>query len=398
VAVAVLPSRAVLTPALLIGYAVTTVAHVISVGLGTLLPFHVVDLGGSRTQIGLVFSVMTVASMVVRPAIGGWIDRLGARPVILPAIGLLAVTSLALHLPRRPEDVIAVIVGAGLANAAINMTASVVTARASGDAHRGEALSVYYLGTSLALAVAPPAALWLRAAAGTTAAFVAMTALTAVLLGLAISWPAWATARVTAARRATWTLSRPAIGVSLALVLTTIGYSSIYAFLPLYAVQRGRGHLVVWFFTTYSVWLVVCRALLGKLSDTLGRQRVVLPAMALTALGYAILALPPTAVSLLAAALVLGSASAVLYPTLAALVLDRAPDTERGLALGTLSAAWDLGVVVGSALIGVVADRASFAAGFAVGGVAAALGTLAFYLVERTAVEHGRRARGLARA
>ena len=76
----------------------------------------------------------------------------------------------------------------------------------------------------------------------------------------------------------------------------------------------------------------------------------------------------------------LASGNALLYPTLAALVVDRAPESERGLALGTLSGAWDLGVVVGSALIGVVADRYSYAAGFAVGGAFAAMGVGALAL------------------
>ena len=165
--------------------------------------------------------------------------------------------------------------------------------------------------------------------------------------------------------------------------LTTIGHSSSYAFLRLYAVSRGHGAAVVWFFAVYSIWLIVWRALLGGLSDRIGRARVALPAMVLTALAYFTLALPPTPASLMIAALLLGGGSAVLYPTLAALVVDRAPEGERGLALGTLSGAWDLGVVVGSALIGFVADRASFGSGFAMAGVAAMLGTLAFFLTER---------------
>lgn len=78
--------------------------------------------------------------------------------------------------------------------------------------------------------------------------------------------------------------------------------------------------------------------------------------MVLSALAYYTLAFPLTTASLMLAAVLLGSGASLLYPTLAALVVDRAAETERGLALGTLSAAWDLGVVVGSALIGFIAD------------------------------------------
>jgi len=63
--------------------------------------------------------------------------------------------------------------------------------------------------------------------------------------------------------------------------------------------------------------------------------------------------------------------------------MDRAPDGERGLALGTLSSSWDLGVVIGSAMIGFVADHASFGAAFAMTAVAGGAGTVSFMLTER---------------
>jgi MFS family permease len=118
-------------------------------------------------------------------------------------------------------------------------------------------------------------------------------------------------------------------------------------------------------------------------SDRIGRIQVILPAMGLTAAGFFVLALPPTPASLLLAALLHGCGGAVLYPTLAALVVDRAPERERGLAVGTLSGAWDLGVVAGSALVGLVVERASYGAGFALGGAAAALGVWWLVAAER---------------
>jgi MFS family permease len=180
-----------------------------------------------------------------------------------------------------------------------------------------------------------------------------------------------------AATRGPRLASRSALGVSFALVLSTVGHSSVFAFLPLYAVSRGQAAALAWFFAIYPAWLITWRALLRGMSDRVGHSRVSIGAMSVLAVAYAIIALPPTPLSLAVAALVLASGNALLYPTLAALVVDRAPESERGLALGTLSGAWDLGVVVGSALIGVVADRYSFGAGFAVGAVFASIGVVA---------------------
>lgn len=159
-----LVSPAVVTRPLITGYAITTAIHVATAILSTLLPFHLVDLGGSRTQIGLLFSVMTIVSMVLRPAVGGWVDRAGTRPVIIPGIAVLAAMTSALQFTTTPPAVIAVMVGGGLANALISMTVSVTAARATDDRHCGEALSLYYLHTSLSIAIGPPLALWLRSA------------------------------------------------------------------------------------------------------------------------------------------------------------------------------------------------------------------------------------------
>ncbi len=165
-----------------------------------------------------------------------------------------------------------------------------------------------------------------------------------------------------------------------ALVLSTIGHSAVWAFLPLYAVSRGQGAALAWFFGVYPVWMIACRVVLRGVSDRAGHMPVSLVAMSLVTLGYLSLVVPPTAMSLALSAVVLASGSAVLYPTLAALVVERAPERERGLALGTLSGSWDLGVVVGATLIGAVADRYSYAAGFGVGALFGALGVCALAL------------------
>src|SRR3989442_1610684 len=264
-----LGSRTVFTPTLLACYGITAAVHVASIVLNTLLPFHVVDLGGTKTQVGLLFSVMTIVSMFLRPTVGSWVDRFGARPVIAPGIAALALTSLALQLATTPVAIIVLMVGLGIANGLITTPASVLTALSSPAAHRGEALGTYYLAGSLGIAVGPPLAFGLRALGGLRLALAVVVAFAVLLAGIVARLPA---------------------------------------------------------------------------------------------------------------TVALASGDALLYPTLAALVVERAPEAERGLALGTLSGAWDLGVVVGSVLIGAVADRVSYGAGFAVGAGFAALGVGALAL------------------
>jgi MFS family permease len=371
-----------LTPTLLVCYLITFAIHVASVSLNTLLPFHMVALGGSRTQVGLLFSVATVVSMVLRPGVGGWVDRVGARQVMLPGVVALGVTSLALHVAATPAALIALMTGLGLASALITTPASVLTANAGPAAHRGEALGTYYLAGSVAIALAPPLAFALRAAGGMALEFLAVTAFALLLLVLVVRLPRGTPTRAATTPGRLRLVSVRALPVSAALVLATLGHSAVYGFLPLYAVSRGQGPALIAFFTVYPLWLIACRALLRGVSDRIGHARTALIAMALVAIAYGVLAVPPTATTLVIAGLSLGSGSAVLYPALVALLVDRSSEADRGLAIGTLSGAWDLGVVLGSALIGVVADRISFGAGFAVGAIGAALGVVTLALIE----------------
>ena len=382
-------SWAVFTPILVLCYAITLAVHMGSIALSTLLPFRMVALGGSSVQVGLLFSVTTLVSMVLRPTIGGWVDRVGARRVLVPGVAALALTSLALQLAATPGELIALMIGLGLANGLISTPASVLTATSTAPEHRGEALSTYYLSSSVGIAVAPPIAFGLNAIGGMPLAFAAMTVVAVMIAGLVARVPGAPAARPDAGSPRFRLVSSRALPVSGALVLATLGHSSVYAFLPLYAVSRGNGAALAWFFGIYPLWMIGCRALMRGVADRLNRVHVAVAAMALQAAAYLVLALPPTPVTLVSAAVILGTGTAVLYPTLAALVVDRAEATERGLALGTLSASWDLGVVVGSVLVGAVVDRGSYGAGFVVGGLGALLGTFALAFVESRATRRG---------
>ena len=375
-------SLAVFTRPLLTCCAITALIHAATYMLMALLPIHLVRLGGTKMQVGMLFSVSTLISMVLRPVVGGWIDRFGVRRVVLPGVLTLAATSLAFHLAATPAAVVALMAGLGVSNGLISTSASVLAAQATVPERRGEALSVYYVATSLGFAVGAPTGFVLFDVGGMRLNFLVVTGAAAVMSGLALSLRAPPRSEGLAAAPGFRLWSRPALPAAGALILTIMGHSSVYGFLPLYAIANGAGRHVGWFFTLFSVWIILCRLVLRRISDRLGRTRVLIPAMGATAAAYLVLTQPPTAASLAVAAVLLATGGSVLYPTLLALVVDRAPAGERGLAVGTLSGAFDLGVVVGSLLLGLVVERISYGAGFAMAATTTVLGLLTFVAME----------------
>ena len=363
--------------------AITSCIHVLVYLLSATLPLHMVALGGSKTQVGLLFSVSAGVSMMLRPLVGGWVDRHGFRAVMLPGAIVLLVTLAALPLAPAPALLVALMAGLGFGNGLISTGAGVLAAQASPAERRGEALSVYYVATSLSFSVGPPLGLALYGAGDMRPCFVAAAVLGVGLLLLVASL-AGTPAADGAGRRFQW-FSPRALSAAATVVLVNVGYSSIYAFLPLYARAAGLDGSLGWFYALFSVCIIAGRVGLRGLSDRIGRVRVIGPAVALIMLSYLVLALPPRGLTLAIGAVLLGGGVALFYPTLVALLVDRTPETERGSAIGTLSGSFDLGGMVGSLLVGLTVDQVSFAAGFHVAAAGAALGLALFVLTERRA-------------
>jgi MFS family permease len=162
-----------------------------------------------------------------------------------------------------------------------------------------------------------------------------------------------------------------------------MGQSALYAFLPLHASAHGHERDLTWFFGLYSVLMIAFRVGVSRLADRWGRAQLLAPALLFSAAGLGTLVAPPSSLRLALAATLLAAGSSALYPMLVALVVDRVPDRERGVAMGMVSGAWDLGVFAGSLTLAAVVERGSLGAAFAAASTLSLLALGGLLLVER---------------
>ncbi|HET9541247.1 MAG TPA: MFS transporter [Candidatus Limnocylindria bacterium] len=361
---------------------ITLLLHVVTYLLSTQLPLQILALGGRHAQIGWLFAATTGVAMILRPQVGGWTDRFGGRAVMLPGAYTLVATMAAFFFVTTPGGLIALMVGLGVANALLSTTGSIVVANASAPDRRGEALSMYYVASSAGVATGPAAGFALAAVGGMTLNLVVVTVLSVVvaLFVFALRTPPGKPTVAGPGFGRLW--RRHAVAASLALMIITAGHSTVYAFLPMHASAAGLG-TAAWFFPLMSGCTIACRFVLRRASDQFGRTRVLIPALIALALGNVVLATSPTTASLIAAAALLGTGNSMLYPTLVALVVDRTPVSERGLAIGTLSGAWDVGVFIGAPLIALLVESRGYSAGFLASALTIVAGLGAFLASER---------------
>jgi len=185
--------------------------------------------------------------------------------------------------------------------------------------------------------------------------------------------------------------TRSRLGVIfLTVLIDLIGFGIIMPILPMYAQRfgaQGIGYGALVF--VFSAMQFLATALLGRLSDRIGRRPILLTTMLFNAAGYVLFAFAPSYAVLFFARVISGFASGNISAA-QAYVADITPPPERARGMGTIGAAFGIGFVLGP-MIGGLADH--YLGHVAPGLIAAGLSLINFLsasaiLRESLATEH----------
>jgi len=162
---------------------------------------------------------------------------------------------------------------------------------------------------------------------------------------------------------------KPALGfIFITLVLLVLGFGIIIPVLPALVTQFEGGSVAQG--SSYYGWLVgvfagmqfIASPILGSLSDRFGRRKVILIALAGTAIDYVIMGLAPSMAWMFVARIISGMTAGALA-TCNAYIADVTPPEKRAQGFGLVGAAFGLGFVIGPAiggLLGQVSIRLPF--------------------------------------
>ena len=185
--------------------------------------------------------------------------------------------------------------------------------------------------------------------------------------------------------------SRARLGVIfLTVLIDLIGFGIILPILPVYAQRfgaQGIGYGALVF--VFSAMQFLATALLGRVSDRIGRRPILLTTMLVNAAGYVLFAFAPSYAWLFVARVISGFASGNISAA-QAYVADITTPAERSRGMGTIGAAFGIGFVLGP-MIGGLADH--YLGHVAPGLIAAGLSIVNFFsasaiLRESLAAEH----------
>ena len=356
------------------------------------IPLYLEAEGLPDWQIGLVLGAFGVASLVGRPLTGVVSDSLGSRPVILFGTVALAAGAALMSFTSNPVLLFGLRVLQSAGYVTFTTAATALVADLAEPERRGAALALFGAAANVAITLTPAAVsaglelltprfacptspcptwctpavegartngvlcpLWGRGIGHS--AFFLSSGLS--ILAFALVW--WVIPRATARAGSVFrpaqlfSLPRPLRGPMLTTALFGISFGALFAFLPLLAERRELASVGA-AYAVYGVSIIATRILTGRLLDRVNRGLMLLAALIVNALGLVGLAASANMSLLAGSAVLMGIGSGISHPALIAICVDRMPPAQRGRAAAGFYLAFDLGIGVGSWLLGMVLD------------------------------------------
>jgi len=353
------------------------------------LPLYVASLGGTPTDNGLTTFAAAGTAVLSRLFIGALADRLGRKPVILMGASIAAATPVLYQASHTIPSLLAIAALRGVSIAAFTTGFQALLADLAPAERRGEVFGMGGNSGAVASLIGPLMGDWLMSQRGFGATFelAAMAGGLCLLIALLIREPHREVKRVAGTAplqglQETLAHRNVRAGI-LAVSPMGVAFGAMVTFWPLVAQENHLGTTGA-FYSVYALGMLMVQILAGRLSDRIGRTRVMLPGMLLAGGAFGLIAQARTDVASLLVAFGCGAGLGIARTAIDALVLDDVPAALRGTAIAAEFTINDVWIGLGSALTGSLAGAWGFGAAYGAAGVACILVAIVLALTHQT--------------
>ncbi len=319
------------------------------------LPGYLRSMGGEE-YVGLIIALFTVTALISRPFSGKWADNIGRVPVIIIGALVSAFCGFLYIFTTTVFAFLTLRLIHGFSTGFTPTGTSAYVADLVTNTKRGAAMGLLSLAGSVGMAMGPIFGSWLVMDFGYDTLF-----LWSGLSGLAaVAWMAGM--RETLAHKKKFKLNmfrvrfhefyEPQVfAPALVLFLAVLSFGTMLTLIPFRCEVLGLENKGV-FFTVFTVASVFVRFSAGKISDNIGREKVLVVSTSLVALSMIVLGTAQSIPILLLGSAIFGLGSGINSPTVMAWAVDLSVDKHIGRAMATVYMALELGIGGGALLSG----------------------------------------------
>ncbi|MBN1429180.1 MAG: MFS transporter [Anaerolineae bacterium] len=333
-----------------------------------LFPFLVKQFGASGKDLGLLISAYAVMQLIFAPLWGGLSDRVGRKPIL--AIGILGY-SLAMLLFGLSTEWWMLFLSrtlSGILSSATLPTAMAYISDSTSEKERGSSMGILGAAMAVGVILGPGIGGWLARVSLSTPFFLGSGIAFLSFLSVWIWLPE---SLLPELRRTTqdkppifqltyWreALRGPLAGLLLLTLMVSFGMTNFQGIFGLYALQRygyGSEQIGGIFMILGCAMLLAQGVLTGVLIKRLGEVAVIRLSLIVTVVGFLLMTLATTYLTVLLTTSIFILAIALLGPALNALISERT-SMPQGITMGLANVFTSLGRIVGPIWAGYVFD------------------------------------------
>lgn len=328
--------------------------------MNTLSATYADQLGATSVVIGLVSSLFALTALIFKIISAPAVDTFNKKYILIGAITVLLISYVCYGFSRNLPMLIVsrLLTGTGMAfTATCCMTIASDTLPLEKMA---TGIGYFALGTALSQAFAPTLGLKMTEVFGYQATFFILAAVMLVAV-VYVSTLKMKFKRVNKFR-ITWNsiIAKEALLPALLLLLLTISFGVLNAFLVLFAEEKGVSTNIGYFFTVYAVSMLFTRPLIGRMADRYGTVKTIIPSMVCFMLSFIIISFSNSLGMFLFAGFISAFGYGGSLPVLQAVCMKSVPRERRGSASSTSFVGTDLGNLIGPVMSGAIAEWAGY--------------------------------------
>ena len=335
------------------------------------LPLFALALQATPSEIGWIVMASTLPGILISFPAGALSDYLGRRRLLLAALVVFATAPFLYLIVSNAWQLMAVRFYHGFATAIFGTVASAaIAARYTTD--RATKLSTYSSITIVGRSIAPFLGGFLISLASFQAVYIAcaISGVLALAIGFLLRDSTPKVGQKLEMPRFWFSLrtvlrDRNIMLVSLIEAAQYLVFGAIEAFLALFAASLG---IPAWqigvILGVQLVGIVFTKPLMGKISDRVGRKRVIIPGLLIGAASIVLLPYAPNFVGLTVLSLAFGLGFATVTSSTTAWVADLTQNNRFGSSMGVLRTVMDVGQSIGPVLTGWMVGYAGYGSAF----------------------------------
>lgn len=345
-----------------------------------ILPIYCQQLGITGSKIGIVLTAMSVTTVLFRPFAGYILDNFNRYKVYLLFLALFCLPFLGFIAFPFFGALVAIRLYMGIVYSVCGSATTTLAGDVLPPNKVGQGVNRFALTISLGMAAGPFIGIQVQNHLSSKASFIVLFALTAVAL-ICVSF---CNIKYPKVERKKFRLSdafhKPALPFMFNMIFIMVPFGAVIAYSSIFAQEKGLSNVIAFFYIFLVVGMLVSKFSTQKMIDA-GKHKILvvisLIVLTVTMVSYFFMR---TAFHLLLAGFLLGLGYGILQPLFQSFVTGTTPAPKRGAANATYLLSYDIGIGIGSLIMGIFQESLGLSTGFALTAIGYIIGGIFYAL------------------